>query len=63
MAPLEIESIQSKLEPFLQQLLRLARFDVKFQIEPATQQNAETAAPEIVVNFSGPDAEIGRAHV
>ena len=58
MAPLEIESIQAKLEPFLRQLLRLSHFDVKFQIEPATQQNAETAAPEIVVNFSGPDADL-----
>ena len=58
MAPLGIESIQSELEPFLRQLLRFARFDVKFQIEPATQQNAETGAPEIVVNFSGPDVDL-----
>lgn len=58
MAPLEIEPIQSKLEPILRQLLRLACFDVKFQIEEATQQNAETGAPEIIVNFSGPDTDL-----
>ena len=30
MAPIENESIPTKLEPFLQRLLQLARFDVTF---------------------------------
>ena len=51
MTALEIEAIQQRLEPFLQRLLRLAQFDVKFRIEPA-------GTPGIVVNFSGPDSDL-----
>ena len=57
MTALEIETIQSRLEPFLQRLLRLAELSVKFRIEPATPPDAETGAPEMVVNFFGPDAD------
>ena len=58
MTPLEIESVQAKLEPFLHQLLRAARFDVKFRIELGIQSEAETGAPAILLNFSGPDSDL-----
>ena len=58
MAKLAMEAIRSDLEPFLRRLLQLAHWDVKFQIEPAAFRDPETGAPEIMVNFSGPDADL-----
>lgn len=66
MPVLEIESVRSQLEPFLKELLRLARCNVKFDILPATPQDAERGAeqgaeeegPQIVVNFSGPEVDL-----
>jgi spoIIIJ-associated protein len=62
MRELEIESVRSQLEPFLKELLRLVRCNVKFEIVPATrpeaEHDAEEDAPEIIVNFSGPEVDL-----
>jgi len=58
MPELEFESVRSRLEPFLQELLRLARCDVKFDITPAPHRDSEEGGPEIVVNFSGRDTDL-----
>jgi spoIIIJ-associated protein len=58
MSMLELEEIRSDLEPFLQRLLQAARFNLKFQIEPATARDPETGTPAIVVNFSGQDTDL-----
>lgn len=58
MATLAIDSIRSELEPFLRRLLQVTRFNLQFQIEPATFRDPETGTPEIVVNFSGDDADL-----
>lgn len=62
MPVLEIESVRSRLEPFLKELLRLARCNVKFEILPVPrrdgEQGAEEEGPEIVVNFSGPEVDL-----
>ena len=65
MPVLEIESVRTQLEPFLKELLRLARCNVKFEILPANRQGeqgagqgAEEEGPEIVVDFSGPEIDI-----
>jgi spoIIIJ-associated protein len=58
MAELELESVRSRLEPFLRELLRLARCDVKFEVLPASSQDADGAGAEIMVNFSGPETDM-----
>ena len=58
MPALEIESVRSQLEPFLKDLLRLARCNVKFEILPAPPRDGEEEGPEIVVNFSGPEVDL-----
>ena len=61
MPVLEIESVRTQLEPFLKELLRLARCNVKFEILPANrqgEQGAEEEGPEIVVDFSGPEIDM-----
>jgi len=62
MPVLEIESVRSQLEPFLKEMLRLVRCNVKFEILPANRQGAgpgaEEDGPEIVVNFSGPEIDL-----
>jgi spoIIIJ-associated protein len=66
MPVLEIESVRSQLEPFLKDLLRLARCNVKFEILPANrrdgeqgaEQGAEDDGPEILVDFSGPEIDL-----
>jgi len=58
MSMLALESIRSDLEPFLRRLLQLARWNLKFQIEAAKDRDPETGAPEILVNFSGEDADL-----
>jgi spoIIIJ-associated protein len=58
MPALEIESVRSRLDPFLKELLRLARCNVKFEIVPANRQDAEEDSPEIIVNFSGPETDM-----
>ena len=55
---LAIESVRSRLEPFLREVLRLARCDVKFEIVPAKAPDPETGAPEIIVNFSGRETDM-----
>ena len=58
MPVLEIESVRSQLEPFLKDLLRLARCNVKFEILPADRRDGGEEGPEIVVDFSGPEIDL-----
>ncbi len=58
MPELEVESVRARLEPFLRELLRLARCNVTFEIVPAPQPDPETGAPEVLVNFSGPETDL-----
>ena len=62
MPALEIDAVRSQLEPFLNDLLRLARCDVKFEILPANRGDGASGAdedgPEIVVDFSGPEVDL-----
>ena len=58
MAPIENESIPTKLEPFLRRLLQLARFDVTFRFEPGENREPDAESPQTTVNFSGPDADL-----
>ena len=58
MPALEVESVRATLEPFLRELLQLARCDVKFEIVPAPHPDPETGTPEILVNFSGRETDL-----
>ncbi len=58
MPTLDIESVRTNLEPFLKELLRLVRCNVRFEIVPADRDDAEESRPEIVVNFSGPETDL-----
>ena len=60
MPVLDPARINPPLEAFLQQLLRLARLDLKFQIRsaPANESDTSLTSPELVVEFSGPDTDL-----
>ena len=58
MPALDIETVRTKLDPFLKELLRLARCNVNFKIAPASRSETEDDGPEIVVNFSGPEVDL-----
>lgn len=58
MSQLEIESVRSHLEPFLKELLQLARCNVRFEIAPTARRDSEEDGAEIVVNFSGQDTDL-----
>ena len=55
----DLTKIKPPLEVFLQQLLRHARLDLKFQIRSASPGESESslASPDVVVEFSGPDSD------
>ncbi len=61
MPPQEIAIKTEQLQEFLSQLLKLARFDLKFEIRAGGNGAAgsgEGGWPEIVVDLSGPDMDL-----
>jgi spoIIIJ-associated protein len=60
MPALDFEKSKAQLQEFLSRLLKTARIDLRFEIRPGTGGNAsgEEHAPELTVDFSGPDTDI-----
>lgn len=60
-APPPARSVESYLEPIeriLKEIVRAGRFELRFTIRKATPAEDEPEAPEFVVDFSGPDADL-----
>jgi spoIIIJ-associated protein len=53
-----IESIGPKLEPFLEQLLRNAEFELGFRLAQGESPHPEFENPELIVRFVGNDVDL-----
>ena len=64
MPPLDFEKAKTQLQEFLSRLLKTARIDLRFEIRPGTpgssagNADGEDHAPELTVDFSGPDTDL-----
>jgi len=53
-----IESCLAAIERILKEVLRAGRFELSFTIRKGTPAEDEIEAPEFVVDFTGPDADL-----
>ena len=53
-----LEDHLSSLESLLREILGRGRFNLKFSIQKSSAQEDESEAPEYVVDFTGPDADL-----
>src|SRR6266404_3419400 len=60
MPALDFENAKTQLQDFLTRLLKTARIDLRFEIRlgAAGVASGEEHAPELTVDFSGPDTDI-----
>jgi len=53
-----VDSLQPKLDQFLQPVLGQAGFDLSYQLRSAENPHPEVENPEVTVNFAGADVEL-----